>query len=123
MTITADTIINALADRHRAHIDLDGMGRMYLRLTIRRIGPDNRPVRALDLADIAVDDEHQGQGVFAAALRAVEEAAVVLGAKAVYIESVVNPIVAQAVERRGYTQTADSHPSMPNYGRLVGAAA
>jgi len=96
----ADDIVIAVFGRRNAHIDLQGKGRLYVRRSVRYLG--NEAGYALDLADITVNEDCRGYGVFSATLHAVEIAAAKLGCTYVYVQSIQNPIVRGTLERRGY---------------------
>ncbi|MBD8088973.1 hypothetical protein IFT48_03190 [Pseudomonas fluorescens] len=83
----------------RAQIDIGGI-QVYVRMTSRVLG--NQWIKTLDLADITVPTNLRGQRLFSQVLKEFER----LGAqynRSVYVESIINPIIREALIRRGYT--------------------
>ena len=84
----------------RAWIE-DGPVRFYLRRAEHVL--DSVGVPTLDLANGGVLKEERGKGHFTAFLERVEQAAKSLGRR-VYVENVLNPILADFLRRRGYLE-------------------
>lgn len=82
----------------RQHLYMEHI-RVYVRLTTRRMG--EAIGRTLDLADIEVDDDYRGQGIFRRFLDHAEKLACRQG-MSVYVESILNPWVIEALQRRDY---------------------
>lgn len=97
---TPEEIARILTMFKRSHFDLDGRGRVYLRLAARVL--DGAGYRTLDFADINVNENARMQGVFNDTLATIEAAARLLKRDCVYVESIVNPVLRPALERRGY---------------------
>ncbi|WP_338923680.1 GNAT family N-acetyltransferase (plasmid) [Pseudomonas silesiensis] len=89
---------NATMQVARKHLYM-GPLMVYVRLTTRRMG--SVVGRTLDLADISVDSNHQRQGIFRQFLDHAERIAGRQGVS-LYVESIVNPELANALQRRGY---------------------
>lgn len=76
-----------------------GPAQVYLRIASRPLG--GRPERTLDLADVEVEAKYQGQGVFKTILKHMEQLCSKHGL-ALYVESVGNPILHDALLRWDY---------------------
>ena len=75
--------------------------KVYLRLSRRALPGERGGARMIDLADVEVSPAERGKGVFSRFLRAAEVEAARLGF-GVYVESILNPVLRDALERRGY---------------------
>lgn len=73
---------------------------LWARLAARSLG--GTVERTLDLADVTIKEGFQGQGLFRALLTHMEALAERKGI-ALYVESITNPIIRQALIRRGYS--------------------
>lgn len=73
--------------------------------------------RCLDIGSVEVDSEHQGSGNFTKFL-ALVEAAALAEERAVFIENIQQPWLAEALRRRGYTETITSIPELPSLYRV-----
>lgn len=80
-------------------IESDDRISMYLRRTRHHI--DNETVECIDIANIAVSEEYQGQGIFTGYLLAIEALAQVHNLT-VYIENIHNPRLGAFLLKRGY---------------------
>jgi N-acetylglutamate synthase and related acetyltransferases len=69
--------------------------------------------RTFDVANIKVNEQMQGQGIFTHWLTVIEDAARKAGFECVYVESLLNPRLADFLARRGYTQKGGIEP--PSY--------
>lgn len=98
--LTSDCIIDTLTRHRRAWFDLDGRGAVYLRDGNRAINGDF--VSSLTLANVNVLESCRRCGVFSETVALLERTARELGREIVYVESITNPIVRDALERRGY---------------------
>lgn len=99
--LTANYIVGAITGHRNAEIDLDGCGRVYMRRSHRMI--ERQTLRCLDVADINVIEAHRRQGIFSNVISAAEEAAKLMQFDAVFVESILNEIVVDALTRRGYS--------------------
>ncbi|MFP4891200.1 hypothetical protein [Paraburkholderia sp. EG304] len=99
--MNVESIVGPLSRSSRAWIDLDGCGSLYLRLTSR--GIDGLPRTVIDIANVEVLSAYRLRGLFARSVQVVEEAARYLGRDGVFVELVLNPIVRDALARRGYS--------------------
>ncbi|WP_455233076.1 hypothetical protein [Geopseudomonas aromaticivorans] len=88
------------AGPHNQRFDFQDLN-VYLRLSCRLIPAEGRAARMLDIADVEVAPAARGKGVFTLLLSAVEGEAFALG-YGVYVESILNPILKDALARRGY---------------------
>lgn len=100
-SFSASEIARVLPKLRRSHFNLDAYGYVYLRLALRTI--DGIGIRTLDLADVDVHEEARRNRIFTHALDVIELAAELLECDAVYVQSIVNPIVARTLEKRGYS--------------------
>ena len=100
--MTANDICRALPVLGRAWFDIDGCGAVYLRRASIRV-IDGIPRTALDIANIEIHESSRRRGLFSQTVATVELAAVRMGVDCVFVENIFNPIVEQALWRRGYT--------------------
>jgi len=95
----------------RGYIYEDGLS-VYMRITRRiLIGPGLRPT--IDIANINLQENRRGQGVFTAWLERIEARAGELG-RAVFVENLHNKKLYAFLKRRGYQDTTLSHPECPS---------
>lgn len=73
---------------------------LYVRLTTRVL--DTQWKKTIDLADITIPTELRNQKLFSRVLREFETLAVRHN-RCVFVESIINPIIRNALERRGYS--------------------
>jgi GNAT superfamily N-acetyltransferase len=59
-------------------------------------------VRTLDIASVEVVPKHQGKGLWATFARHAEELAVEFNIAYVFVESILNPRLAQGLAKHGY---------------------
>lgn len=90
-------------------------GYAYCRWGVR-IGPNGKPLRCLDIADVYLPPERRGHGLFTAFLRTCEaRTSAGEGFTAVYVENVFNERLAQFLsEREGYV-AARNFPQAPSF--------
>jgi len=79
---------------------------VYVRISHRMIQRDRRVARMIDIANVEVPLLKRSKGIFTRFLGVVEEEAAVLGF-GVYVESIFNPILKDALVRRGYLIKSD----------------
>ncbi len=72
---------------------------MYLRRTRRVI--DDNVVETIDIANVEVDEAHQGKGIFTEYLSVIESLAI-WNHLTVYMENILNPKLAEFMFKRGY---------------------
>jgi GNAT superfamily N-acetyltransferase len=94
-------VIDTLLQYRRAHFDLNGRGCVSLRFGLRFV--EGRALMTLDVASIDVIEAYRRQGVFAQTVADCERIAREAARKCVYVECIHNPIVTEALGRRGYT--------------------
>ena len=70
----------------------------------------------LDIGSVEVDSDHWGRGNFTKFLALVEKAAA-SEKRAVFIENIQHPWLANALRRRGYADTVTSVPELPSLYR------
>jgi hypothetical protein len=99
--LTSDEIVTTLRRYRRAWFDLNGRGAIYLRSGWRNA--DGAQYTTITIANVEVIERERRNGVFSDAVAVVERAARKALVHAVFIESVTNPIVSDALARRGYT--------------------
>lgn len=80
----------------------------YIRITSRLI--DRQMVKTIDIGNVEVNKESQGKGVFKDFLEGVELIAKREG-RAVYIESILSPILMEKLPQYGYTSNNEICPS------------
>jgi hypothetical protein len=98
--LPSSDITRALSTLRRAWFDLHGMGSAYVRHSFRVI--DGLPYQSLDLANIEVLEAYREQGVFSEVVASVIIAAHRLRKGCVYVEAIHNPIVSNALVKRGF---------------------
>jgi GNAT superfamily N-acetyltransferase len=89
---------NATMPVARKHLSM-GPLKVYVRLTTRFMG--STAGRTLDIGDVEVNDSHKGQGVFRQFLDHAEKVSNQHG-RSVFVQSIVNPLLKAALQRRGY---------------------
>jgi GNAT superfamily N-acetyltransferase len=96
-------VVETLTRYRRAWFSLDGHGAIYLRLGTRaHFG------KTLDAASIEVIERYRRGGVFSEALKQCEHVARELGCAVVFAECIHNPVVVDALMRRGYWVTGNA---------------
>ena len=81
----------------------------YVRKSFRRFNGVSY-LNVFDVASVEVTEGLRGNGIFTHWLTTIEDAAKKAGFDAIYVESLLNPKLAQFLEKRGYTLV---EPSMP----------
>ena len=79
----------------------------YVRVTKRYI--EGEMVKTLEIANVSVDEDLQGRGIFKKFLQIIETLAKKYE-RMVYIESVLNDILINKLPSYGYTQLENSNP-------------
>ncbi|MGF6465264.1 N-acetylglutamate synthase-like GNAT family acetyltransferase [Paraburkholderia youngii] len=74
---------------------------MYLRQSTLVLEGESRC--GLEIANVGVREQYRRQGVLSSAICIVEEAAARMGLGFVFVESILNPVLVPALERRGFT--------------------
>jgi GNAT superfamily N-acetyltransferase len=77
---------------------------VYLRRSVPRPGIGDKP---LDIATVAVDEEHRGKGIFTKLLKRIECLAILTGYDALYVESVLTDEFKEYFRKRGWTEKRD----------------
>lgn len=90
-----------------AYISNDKMT-VYVRITSHYIRGELP--KTIDIANVSVDEEHQGKGVFKDFLKGVEGMAKKYD-RAVYVESVLSDILEVKLTTYGYTSNGEISPS------------
>lgn len=88
-------------------------GKLFIRLTNRYI--NNEVIPSIDVANIEIDEEYQGKGLFKELLSEIEIKAEQLG-RCVYVESVLNDMLINVLPRYGYEEVHGSIP--PSFVKL-----
>lgn len=79
--------------------------RIYVRKAVRHLPGIPHVLNVLDIANVSVIEEMQRKGTFKDWLTEAEEVAVQYEMGAIYIESVLNPILLEFLGKRGYRET------------------
>jgi GNAT superfamily N-acetyltransferase len=91
---------------------------VYLRKARHFVGVDEAsPDDTLDIANVNVLEEWRRRGRFSTFLRAAENVSFSLGLT-VFVENVINPVLAAMLERRGYRKTGFSDVLPCYYKRM-----
>ncbi|WP_423396055.1 hypothetical protein [Burkholderia sp. LMG 21824] len=111
----AARIADALHGTNRAFIDCT-IATVYVRCAARFF--DGEPFMTLDIANVEVHERYRQHGIFSVLVEECERAALMLGRQGVFVENVLNPIVFEALKRRGYLHVADRAPDVCMFKRL-----
>lgn len=76
---------------------------------------NNEVIPSIDVANIEIDEEYQGKGLFKELLSEIEIKAEQLG-RCVYVESVLNDMLINVLPRYGYEEVHGSIP--PSFVKL-----
>lgn len=118
VALPTSEITRALSRLDRAWFDLDGMGGAYIRHSMRCI--DGIPVYALDLANVEIIESYRRQGIFSELVASVTIAARRLHKGCVYVEAIHNPIVTNALVKRGFRLRSISDGAQWDAYKLLG---
>lgn len=80
----------------------------YVRITSHYI--QGEMLKTIDVANVSVDEEHQGKGIFKDFLKGVEGMAKNYG-RTVYVESVLSDILEVKLAKYGYISNGEISPS------------